>query len=71
MAQHKTSMKIERGSVDLQSKGERIKFVFSADDEKLGELHVSAATVAFKPRGKHKMKKWSITQFVKLLEDLS
>lgn len=71
MAHHKTSMCIERGSVDLQSKGEKIRFVFSADGEKLGEIHISAATVAFKPRNKHKLKKWSITQFVRLLEEIA
>lgn len=62
-------MRIERGSVDLQSKGERIKFIFSADGDKLGEFYISAATVAFKPKNKQKLKKWSITQFVRLLEE--
>ena len=71
MANHRTTMRIERGSVDLQSKGERIKFMFSADGEKLGEFYISAATVAFKPKNKHKPKKWSITQFVKMLEENS
>lgn len=70
MANHKTMMKIERGSVDLQSKGERIKFIFSADGEKLGEFFISAATVAFKAKNKQKVKKWSITQFVKILESI-
>jgi hypothetical protein len=64
-------MTIERGSVDLQSKGEKIKFVFSADGEKLGELYISAASVEFKAKNKQKLKKWSITQFVKLLEENS
>ena len=69
MANHKTMMRIERGSVDLQSKGEKIVFVFAADGEKLGELSISAATVGFKARNKQKTKKWSISQFVKLLEE--
>ncbi len=71
MANHRTTMQIERGSVDLQSKGERIKFIFRADDEKLGEFSISAAAVTFKGKNKQKMKKWSITRFVKMLEENS
>ena len=71
MANHRTEMRIERGTVDLHSKGERIRFIFSADGDKLGELHISAATVAFKGRNKQKPKKWTVTQFVKLLEENS
>lgn len=62
-------MRIERGSVDLQSKGEQIRFLFSADGEKLGELYITAASVGFKAKNKQKVKKWSISQFVKLLEE--
>lgn len=71
MANHETRMTIERGSIDLQTKGERIKFLFKADGEKLGELTISAASVTFKARNKQKVKVWSVTQFVKMLEENS
>jgi len=69
MANHETRMTIERGSIDLQTKGERIKFLFKADGEKLGELKISAASVTFEARNKQKSTTWSITQFVKPLEE--
>ncbi len=62
-------MTIVRGSIDLQSKGEQIMFAFAADGEKLGELYISAGSVLFRPKHKRKAIKWSITQFVKLLEE--
>ena len=69
MSNHKTAMTIERGSLELQSKGERIKFVFVANGEKLGELRISAASVDFKARNKQKYTRWSISKFVQLLEE--
>jgi hypothetical protein len=69
MAIHKTTMTIEHGSIELQKASEKVKFVLSADGEKLGELTILAASVQFKGRMQRTPKKWSMSQFVKLLED--
>ncbi|MFN9851461.1 MAG: hypothetical protein ACK57P_06575 [Planctomycetota bacterium] len=71
MPQHKTTMTIEHGSIELQKASEKVKFVLRADGEKIGELTILAASVQFKGRNQRSSKKWSMTQFVKLLEDNS
>jgi hypothetical protein len=71
MAIHKTTMTIEHGSIELQKAGEKINFILHADGEKLGELTILAASVQFKGRMQRSPKKWSMSQFVKLLEDNS
>lgn len=71
MATHKTTMTIERGSIELQKAGGKINFILHADGEKLGELTILAASVQFKGRMQRSPKKWSMSQFVKLLEDNS
>ncbi|MFN6128682.1 MAG: hypothetical protein ACK6DC_20185 [Planctomycetota bacterium] len=71
MPLHKTTMTIEHGSIELQKASEKVKFVLRADGEKIGELTILAASVQFKGRNQRSSKKWSMTQFVKLLEDNS
>lgn len=69
MADHQTTMTIEHGSILLQKAGEKVKFELRADGEKLGELTILAASVQFRGRNQRTAKKWSMTQFAKLLED--
>lgn len=64
-------MTIVHGKIELQKASEKVKFILRADGEKLGEFFVLAASVQFKGRNQRTAKKWSISQFVKLLEENS